>query len=91
MRRLLAILSVLVLVAFAANSYIPLSSLWRSSADDPLEECIIKGNISLDGERIYHLPEGDWYEDTRIDLAQGERWFCSEEEAHGAGWRRSYE
>ncbi|MQA65205.1 MAG: thermonuclease family protein [Alphaproteobacteria bacterium] len=51
--------------------------------------CVIKGNISRGGERIYHLPGGQYYSRTRIDAAKGERWFCSEEEAQASGWRRS--
>lgn len=54
--------------------------------------CIIKGNISFEtGERIYHVPGQEYYEATRINLAQGEMWFCSEEEAIAAGWRKAWE
>ncbi|TNE41841.1 MAG: thermonuclease family protein, partial [Alphaproteobacteria bacterium] len=42
--------------------------------------CDIKGNISDNG-KIYHLPGGRWYEETTIDPARGERWFCNEREA----------
>ena len=52
--------------------------------------CNIKGNISVrTGERIYHVPGGKFYDATRISLANGERWFCSEEEARAAGWWQS--
>ena len=51
--------------------------------------CAIKGNISRDGTRIYHVPGGRFYDRTRIDGLTGERWFCSEAEARVAGWRRS--
>jgi endonuclease YncB( thermonuclease family) len=51
--------------------------------------CAIKGNISAKGERIYHVPGGEFYEKTQISAGKGERWFCSEEEAQAAGWRRS--
>lgn len=54
-----------------------------------LGECVIKGNVSTQGERIYHLPGQKYYDDTRISASHGERWFCSEEEARAAGWRRS--
>lgn len=57
------------------------------TADDGT--CPIKGNISRDGERIYHLPGGTYYEQTVIDPSMGERWFCSEPEALAAGWRAS--
>ncbi|WP_371155030.1 thermonuclease family protein [Jannaschia sp. 2305UL9-9] len=48
--------------------------------------CRIKGNISASG-RIYHLPGSRHYDDTSINSARGERWFCSEGEARAAGWR----
>ncbi len=51
------------------------------------EKCRIKGNINRKGERIYHVPGGQWYDRTRIDPAKGERWFCTEAEARAAGWR----
>ncbi|MFD1510827.1 thermonuclease family protein [Lacimonas salitolerans] len=51
--------------------------------------CPIKGNISKDGKRIYHMPGQQWYDRTRIDTSKGERWFCSEAEARRAGWRRA--
>ena len=53
--------------------------------------CRIKGNISISrgGERIYHVPGGEFYDQTRINTSRGERWFCSEAEARAAGWRRA--
>lgn len=51
--------------------------------------CAIKGNIASDGERIYHVPGGYYYHRTRISESEGERWFCSEEAARAAGWRRA--
>ena len=53
-------------------------------------EPVIKGNISsTTGEKIYHVPGGEFYDKTVIDEAAGERWFCTEQEAIEAGWRRS--
>lgn len=52
-------------------------------------QCVIKGNINTQGERIYHVPGQRYYNDTVISASHGERWFCSEEEARAAGWRRS--
>lgn len=51
--------------------------------------CVIKGNISRSGERIYHLPGQIDYAKVRIDKRSGERIFCSEPEAIAAGWRRA--
>ncbi|POH35894.1 hypothetical protein ATY31_00275 [Sinorhizobium americanum] len=53
--------------------------------------CDIKGNISYNtGERIYHVPGQEYYSQTRVNYLDGERWFCSEETAREAGWRRAY-
>jgi len=53
--------------------------------------CTIRGNISKKtGEKIYHVPGCDYYEQTRIDPNRGERWFCTEDEAVAAGWRKAY-
>lgn len=51
--------------------------------------CVIKGNVSSSGEKIYHLPGCGSYTKTQINEARGERWFCSESEAQAAGWRRA--
>ena len=51
--------------------------------------CLIKANISATGEKIYHLPNCGSYEKTAIDESRGEKWFCSEEEAMSAGWRKA--
>jgi endonuclease YncB( thermonuclease family) len=48
--------------------------------------CDIKGNINRKGKKLYHLPGSDWYEKTRISVAHGEKWFCSEGEAKAAGF-----
>lgn len=73
--------------------------LWAACLDDHApttspqasmsDSCQIKGNISSKGEKIYHLPGQKYYNKTVIDLSKGERWFCSEQEAQSAGWRKS--
>ena len=50
--------------------------------------CVIKGNISSNGEKIYHLPNTKSYFKTKISTSKGERWFCSEKEAQAHGWRK---
>ena len=56
----------------------------------PLVGCSVKGNISYNtGERIYHVPGQRYYSETKISLSKGERWFCSEEAARAAGWRKA--
>lgn len=62
--------------------------VWNASAAP--KGCAIKGNISQTShELIYHVPGQVWYADTRINTGKGERWFCSEDEARAAGWRRA--
>jgi hypothetical protein len=51
--------------------------------------CQIKGNISASGEKIYHVPSGQFYQQTEINPERGERWFCEEEHAKRNGWRAS--
>ena len=51
--------------------------------------CVIKGNISAKGVRIFHEPGQKWYGATRISTDRGERWFCSAAQAGAAGWRRA--
>lgn len=60
----------------------------NSSQSQP-ESCSIKGNISTSGEKIYHIQGQNYYDKTVIDESKGERWFCSEQEAISAGWRKS--
>ena len=52
------------------------------------EGCVIKGNISDNGQ-LYHLPECPSYSKTVISESNGERWFCSVEEAEQAGWTKA--
>lgn len=66
------------------------SSACPQGCDDPPMGCVIKGNISFDtGEKIYHLPDQEYYDATEINPAYGEKWFCTEEEAESNGWRIS--
>jgi micrococcal nuclease len=44
----------------------------------------IKGNINSRNEKIYHLPDGRYYNQTKA-----EEMFCTEEEAVAAGFRKS--
>lgn len=51
--------------------------------------CVIKGNISSSGEKIYHVPGCSSYNVTVITESKGERWFCTEADALAAGWRKA--
>lgn len=62
---------------------------WSEARKGAPADCPIKGNISSNG-KIYHTPWSKWYDRTRINTAKGERWFCNEAEAIGAGWRPAH-
>jgi endonuclease YncB( thermonuclease family) len=68
---------------------------WRAerseqpSAVEKADDCVIKGNINARGEGIYHVPGQKGYARTKISERDGERYFCTEEEAQAAGWRRA--
>lgn len=55
----------------------------------PVTDCQIKANISSTGDKIYHLLACRDYGQTTINEAFGDQWFCSENEAIGAGFRKS--
>lgn len=73
--------------------------LWNTCSVNPLEsassiksqqsDCLIKGNISSSGEKIYHMPGQSYYDKTVIDTSRGEKWFCTEDKAQAAGWRKA--
>ncbi|ASY70317.1 Succinoglycan biosynthesis protein [Sinorhizobium fredii CCBAU 83666] len=79
-------------LAVGASGGMTISDLLASwsGTDGSGASCEIKGNISIDtGERIFHVPGQRYYSQTKISPQYGERWFCSELEASGAGWRKS--
>ncbi|MDI3566973.1 thermonuclease family protein [Bradyrhizobium sp. Arg816] len=58
-------------------------------SDPPSSECLIKGTVDPNGERIYHLPGQLSYEQIDMTKKPGERWLCSEAEAEATGWRKA--
>ncbi len=59
---------------------------------DPVPEppCIVvKVNRSKDGTFVYHMPDGAYYDQVRIDESRKEFFACSEQEAIDAGARKS--
>jgi hypothetical protein len=65
------------------------SSSSKSESSAAAASCTIKGNIAKDGEKIFHVEGCQSYGATKIDTSAGEKWFCSEEEAKKAGWRKA--
>lgn len=56
----------------------------------PNLSCTIKGNISEKGYGKTYLIQGcDNYTQVKIDASKGEQYFCSEEEAREAGFRKA--
>jgi endonuclease YncB( thermonuclease family) len=69
-------------------------SEWRGGVQSPdrrsdsSRDCNIKGVIGVDGQRQYFVPTDAEYRALTIDPDQGDKMFCSDEEARLAGWRR---
>lgn len=61
----------------------------QATSQAPNPACPIKGNVSRSGERIYHMPWQRDYARIRMDQGDGKRWFCDENEAVAAGWRKA--
>jgi endonuclease YncB( thermonuclease family) len=59
---------------------------WKVEVQTAPKNCPIKGNVS-DRGRIYHAPCSPWYSKTRVNVKQGDQWFCTEAEAVAAGFR----
>jgi hypothetical protein len=75
---------ILMVVEFSRNRFPALIS----SVTKP--GCVIKGNISVNtGNKNYHLPGMEDYENTIIDPMKGEKWFCTESEAIANGWKKA--
>lgn len=74
----------LVFATFDSLSGAGLVTAFRAA----VENCQIKGNIDqVTGTRSYYLPGQDRYSAIRIRPAEGEQWFCSEDQALAAGWQ----
>ncbi|WP_322414081.1 sunset domain-containing protein [Mesorhizobium huakuii] len=86
-----------LLCGFAGTSYLlsrteqhPLPTVHRQgNGPSAPSGCAIKGNISMTGERIYHMLGQRYYDETIVNPAKGERWFCSQWDAWWAGWRKA--
>lgn len=80
-----------VLVEAAQRAHDKSKGLWQACASDPAVGCQIKGNLDRLDKRWYHLPSFRHYDQVVINLEDSDRWFCSEEEAQAAGFKRSRE
>jgi PLD-like domain len=67
----------------------PAPSAAPRTNDSVAANCLIKGNVSRNGSRIYHVPGDRSYDRVHMDKAPDKRWFCTEEQAVAAGWRKA--
>ncbi len=66
------------------------SSLCREGPDQSVNDCLIKGNIDKSTyDKFYHLPNCKQYNQIIIEKDIGEGYFCSEEEAIKAGFKKA--
>jgi micrococcal nuclease len=53
----------------------------------PPADCTIKGNVNAAGRKIYHVDGlSDAYDSVNMNPGEGDRWFCSVDEAEMAGF-----
>lgn len=71
--------------AVAASTF---GSCRLGCADRP-PGCLIKGLVRSGGGRVYLLPGDEGYSEAELQPDRGDRWFCVEDEAVAAGWRRA--
>ena len=71
--------------------YVPDNINKRQENSEPENKnCIIKGNISEKGfGKTYLIPGCDNYNFVKIDTRKGEQYFCTEQEAMSAGFRKA--
>ena len=60
-----------------------------ATAGAPSPECTIKGTVSRNGVRIFHMQGQKSYAKINMTTGGDRRWFCTPEEAEAAGWRRA--
>ena len=71
-------------------SNIPANEEREIDLGPPFPECNIKGNISEKGfGKTYLVPGCDNYEKTKVDTRKGEQYFCFEDDAIEAGFRKA--
>lgn len=55
---------------------------------DSAEACDVKGSITARDEPVFYVPTDKEYDQVTIDPERGERFFCSDDAAMLAGWKR---
>ena len=55
-----------------------------------VEECVIKGKVLINGDKVYREPGCAAYASTVVlQYSKGDAWLCSKEEAEEGGWERA--
>jgi micrococcal nuclease len=66
------------------------AGLWGTCGEDRFDnECVIKGNVDVTGNKYYHLPEDKYYDDTIVNLDKEDHWLCTIEEAEAKNFDRA--
>lgn len=73
-----------------SSNIVPAFTCAGGCAIAPNPACNIKGNVNSDGERIFHTTDSRSYNITDIKPKEGDRWFCTPDEALAAGFRAPY-
>jgi endonuclease YncB( thermonuclease family) len=55
-------------------------------ATPPLTDCVLKGLLAADKQKIYRTPSCPAYGETLVLESQGGRWFCAEDTAQAEGF-----
>lgn len=79
-----------ILIQAAEKAHSEKKGLWISCAPDN-KGCQVKGNVDRHGHRWYHLPFFRHYSQTVVNPNNGDRWFCTEEQAIKAGFEKARE
>ncbi len=64
------------------------SKVWQEASRRAPDGCPIKAPVAR-GAKVYVLPWSAQYDGVQVDVRRGGRWFCSEQDALGAGWKPS--
>jgi len=81
----------IIIVATLILSFLSFWPTLKDLSGQP-EWCNIKWNIEYEWtEKIYHVPWCSHYNETVINKDYWEMWFCSEQEARDAWWRKCRE
>jgi endonuclease YncB( thermonuclease family) len=63
------------------------AKLWETARRAAPEGCPIKGQITSSGKKSYLVPWHGDYDGAKVRTSRGERWFCTEAEASGQGFK----